>query len=253
MIKKLRTIIQLSLPLAKVGFLLRNEGSYLGILWYLLNPLLLFSLLVTIFSRSLGSFIENYPLYLLLGIILFNFFHATTNEATRIIHNNDHTIKSINFPLEALLGGVICMTLISHVCEIILYLFFSALYKVPITGIFIYPLLLFFFALFCFGATLLLSSLTIYFVDLENVWTFFLRLLWFGTPLFYSIEENTPLFIINMCNPLYYFIRASRDILIYGTTPPFWVIGGIIASTFFSLSIGFFVFQKLKHKFAELI
>jgi ABC-type polysaccharide/polyol phosphate export permease len=255
MLKNVYAIIQVSLPLAKAGFLLRNEGSYLGILWYLLNPILLFTLLTTLFSRSLGSEIDNYPVYLLLGIILFNFFHITTNEATRIIHTNGNTIKSINFPLEALPGGVLLMTLGSHICEIILYLCFSLYYTVPITitGIILYPFLLLFFALFCFGITLFLSALTIYFVDLENVWVFFLRLLWFGTPLFYQLEENTPLFLVNACNPLYYFIRAARDILIESVIPPSWVIYGIIIATAVSLCTGSFVFQKLKYKFAELI
>jgi len=253
MLKKVRAIIQLSIPLAKVGFLLRNEGSYLGILWYLLNPLLLFGLLVTIFSRSLGNSIEHYPLYLLLGIILFNFFHITTNEATRIIHNNDHTIKSIHFPLESLLGGIIVMTIVSHICEILLFLIFCLVYKVSLLGILFYPLLLFFFALFCFGAALLLAALTIHFVDLENVWAFFLRLLWFGTPIFYAVDTGSRLFLLNMCNPLYYFIRAARDMVLYHSLPPLWVIGGIVGFTFLSLLLGVLVFKKLKPTFAELI
>ena len=91
----------LSFQLAKANFKLRNEGSYLGVFWYLLNPLLTFILLFFIFSNSTGAGIENYALYLLLGVIIFNFFQQTTTEATQIILKQYHyLIKSIIFDKE---------------------------------------------------------------------------------------------------------------------------------------------------------
>ncbi|MCH7640633.1 ABC transporter permease [Patescibacteria group bacterium] len=108
--KNLAYTIRLSLALAKANFKLRNEGTYLGILWYLLNPLLLFALLFLIFFDRLGQNIEQYPLYLLLGIIMFNFFQQATTEATKIIDQNRHLIKSINFPKESLIASIISTT-----------------------------------------------------------------------------------------------------------------------------------------------
>src|SRR4030042_3140482 len=95
---KLRHFLDLSLEIAKSSFKLRNEGSYLGIFWYLLNPLLLFLLLLLVFSDRLGNSIPSYPLYLLLGIVIFNFFQQATTESTKIIvRDYGELIKSINF------------------------------------------------------------------------------------------------------------------------------------------------------------
>ncbi|MBD3260723.1 MAG: ABC transporter permease, partial [Candidatus Altiarchaeales archaeon] len=76
--KKFKRLWGLSLSIAEAEFKLRNEGSYLGILWYLLEPLLMFILLLFVFSKSLGQDIPHYPLYLLVGIIVFNFFQKVT-------------------------------------------------------------------------------------------------------------------------------------------------------------------------------
>ena len=77
---RLKKFIELSFALAKAQFKLRNEGSYLGIFWYILNPIFIFSLLLLIFSTRVGQGIPHYPLYLLLGIIMFNFFQTATIE-----------------------------------------------------------------------------------------------------------------------------------------------------------------------------
>ena len=69
----LKKTITLSVALARAHFKLRNEGIYLGIAWYLLNPLLLFAILFFVFSDRLGSSIPYYPAYLFLGIIMFNY------------------------------------------------------------------------------------------------------------------------------------------------------------------------------------
>src|SRR3989344_1389723 len=93
----------LSFGLAKTEFKLRNEGSYLGILWYLLNPILTFGILYLIFADRLGNNIAAYPAYLLLGIIMFNVFQSATVEATKSILKEYHyLIKSIQFPRESL-------------------------------------------------------------------------------------------------------------------------------------------------------
>lgn len=245
---------RLSFQLAKAGFKLRNEGSYLGTLWYLLNPLLMFVLLLLVFSDRLGNNIPSYPLYLLLGIIIFNFFQQSTQESTKvIIREYKGAIKSINFPRESLIGSVIIKTLFSHIFEIILFIIFVLIFNGNLIGILFYPLIVFFFCIFLFGCCLILSSLTAYFVDLENIWSFLSRLIWLGTPIFYAIEGQTRLFYINLLNPLYYFITVSRDILIYSRIPELWMIFGAIGYGLLSLLIGLLIFNKLKIKFAEMI
>ncbi len=252
-IASFKQIFALSLVIAVTEFKLKNEGSYLGIFWYLLNPLLTFLLLLAIFATRLGEGIPHYPLYLLLGIIVFNFFQQTTTESTKIIHQNNNIIKSINFPQESLIGAVILKNLFSHILEIILFLIISLFLKAPITGILFYPWVLLIFSLFCFGVSLALSALTVHFVDLENIWAFIWRLMWFGTPIFYTIAGQTRLFLLNLLNPLYYFITITRDLVIYAKTPESWLLLAACCYSLLALIVGFSVFSRLKSKFAELI
>lgn len=104
--------------LAIISFKSRNEGSILGIFWYLLNPILLFSLLLLIFMTRLGEEIPYYPLYLLVGIILFNFFRQVTLEATRILETQSYLIKSVSISLPLLVFVSTYKLLLSHLIEI---------------------------------------------------------------------------------------------------------------------------------------
>ena len=252
--KYFKNLFELSLSLAKAEFKLRNEGSYLGIFWYLLNPLLTFGLLFLVFSDRLGGGIPQYALYLLLGIVMFNFFQSSTNESvTSVIRDYRWVIKSINFPREALIASVVFKNLFSHFFEIIFFMIFLVFLKTSLIGILFYLPILIFFCLFVFGFSMLLASLTVYFVDLENIWAFAARLLWLGTPIFYTIAGQTRLYYVNIFNPIYYFITIARDLIIYAKMPDISIIFGTVFYALFFLSAGIFVFNMLKTKFAEKI
>lgn len=250
---RIKEVLGLSFAIAKAEFKLRNEGSYLGILWYLLNPLLMFVLLVLVFSDRLGNKIPHYPLYLLLGIIIFNFFQQATTESTKTINDNRFIIKSIDFPRESLIGTIVLSGLFSHIFEIIVFTLFLIFYEISIIYIFFYVFILVFLFIFIFGVSLILSSISVYFVDLENIWRFASRLLWLATPIFYAIGGQTRLFIFNLFNPLYYFITIARDIIIYTKMPQIWMIMGMMGYSLIALVLGIIIFGKLKKRFAEMI
>lgn len=243
---------RLSWRLAVVGFKLRNEGSYLGNVWYVLNPALLFLILFYIFFDRLGGAIASYPAYLLLGILLYNFFLRTTNDAVSVISDSGF-IKSIHFQREALVCSVVIKNLFSHLFEAVVFFVFLFFLGVPVYGILLYVLVLGFMAIFTYGVSLFLSAVAVYVVDIGNIWQFFTTLLWFATPIFYSIDGQSRLFILNLFNPPYYFITAARDIVVYAKIPESWIIFGIIAYSLLSLVVGIVVFAKLKTKFAEMI
>lgn len=252
--EKTKRMIELSFRLAIASFKLRNEGSYLGILWYLLNPILTFSLLYLIFNDRLGSDIQAYPLYLFIGVIMFNFFQSATIEATKsIILNHKGIIKSINFPKESLILAIVFKNIFSHLFEILLLFLLMIYFGISILGILFYFFPLILFCIFIFGISLILSSLSVYFVDMENIWVFALRLIWLGTPVFYAIGGQTKLFYLNLINPMYYFITLSRkNILSYEVSESFIILGAIFFSFLFFL-IGIIIFYKLRDKIAEKI
>ena len=249
-----KNFFESTLQLAKAGFKLRNEGSYLGIFWYLLNPLLMFGLLLLIFADRLGSNIPSYPLYLLLGIIMFNFFQQATIESTKVITQEySGVIKSIDFSRESLVGSIVLKTFFSHLFEIILLVVFVLIFRGSLVGLIFYPVIIIVFCFFVFGVCLIFASLTVYFVDLENIWVFVSKLIWLGTPIFYEIGGQTRLFYINLLNPMYYFITIAREIIIYTKIPELWMIFGAIGYSLLFLLIGLLIFNKLKIKFAEMI
>jgi len=251
--KELKKALRFSVSLAKANFKLRNEGTYLGILWYLLNPVLLFILLFLVFSDRLGSTIPYYPAYLFLGIIMFNFFLQVTQESTRTIFENSGLVKSLPFPRESLVGAVALRTLFSHVFEIILLVIVIIMVGIsPLQVLWYIPILIMLF-IFSLGVSLLLSAVTVYFIDVSNIWGFLSRLIWFGTPIFYAIEGQTKLWIINLFNPLFYFITLARDIIIYQKVPEIWFISLSIIYVLLSFTVGYFIFAKLKSKFAEYV
>jgi ABC-type polysaccharide/polyol phosphate export permease len=243
----------LSFSLAKFRFKLKNEGSYLGIIWYLLSPLLLFMLLFFIFNDRMGNNIPKYPLYLLTGIIMFNFFQSATLEATTAVLNNRGLIKSIKFQRESLIFSELLKALFSHIFEVAVFIIFMVIFKVNLAWMIVYPVIIAFFFIFIYGISLALSAFTVHVNDVQNIWSFVTKLFWFATPIFYAIGGQTRLFMLNLVNPLYYFITIARETLVYNRMPELWMM---IAAGIFSLSsfiIGFLIFNKSKKKFAERI
>ena len=90
-------------------------------------------------------------------------------------------------------------------------------------------------------------------IDLEQIWPFITRLLFFATPIFYTIEKATQLYNLNLLNPLYYFISIARDIVVYTQLPDATLLIGACTYTLIALIIGSFTFKKLKYKFPDMI
>lgn len=249
--KKLKSILGLSLQLAKADFKLKNENSYLGTLWYLLDPLLMFAILLTI-RRLVGKGIEHYPLYLLLGLIIFNFFRKTTGSACSAIQNNANLIKSIKLDHEVFVIAILLKSIFSHFFEMALFAVFLVVFKVPVLNIVFYPLIFGFFCLFVFGVSCIVSTVGVYISDFKNVWSVLLRLLWFATPIFYSAKLQLP-FNFKAFNPMYYYITVARKAIVYNQAPEAWMVFGLIAFSLGFFIFGILIFKSFKNKFAELI
>ena len=243
--------IRLSFVLARAEHALRNEKTFLGIGFSALLPLFTFVVLFVIFSENIGKAISLYPLYLLLGIIMFNLFRQATVEATRALYNHRLIIKSINFPKSAVIGSVMLRSLMMHAVELLVFvvflLYFDAL---SVTGA-LYLLLLGVFILFTLGVSLALATISVYFMDLEHLWAVAAQALWFATPIFYALQENTVIYALNQANPLYYFITIARDLVIYHTMPQSWMVGGALAYTGGALFVGSLSYSFFHKRFAE--
>tara|TARA_Y100000034_G_C6904359_1_gene419181 strand:- start:3233 stop:4003 length:771 start_codon:yes stop_codon:yes gene_type:complete len=242
--------VRLGFQLAKYDFKLKNEGSYLGVLWYLLDPLLMFFIILFIRSSFLVSDVPNYPIYLLVGLIVFNFFRKTTMSSINAISGNSNLIKSINLNKEVFVISRVFQSVFSHLFEILLLIAFMIYFEISLMGLVFYPVILVLLVLFVSGISFILSILGVYVNDLNNIWSIFTRLLWFGTPIFYIVEKGTSLYRINLFNPMYYFIEGVRGVVINQMMDLLMLL--IVASIgIIVLLIGLYIFEINKDKFVE--
>jgi len=250
---KLKSIMGLSLSLAKSYFKTRNEGSYLGILWYLLTPLAFFAIITAMGQIINAKPEKDYPLYLFLGLIMFNFFLNSTLSSVKSMANNSGFLKSIKTTPESFVIAIALEFIFAHFFEIILFSLFMVYFKVNLIGLVFYPLIFLLLLLFTLGMSFILATIGVYISDFNNVWDVFCKLLWFITPIFYFAISGTILYEFNLFNPLYYYISAARDVVIYTKIPEINMIVNMVIISIITFVLGLFVFNLNKNKFAERI
>lgn len=252
---KVKKVLSLSFQLAKAGFKQKNEGSFLGILWYLLEPLFLFIVFLKL-KNITGQGVSHYPLYLFLGLIMFNFFRKTTSDSANVIEENALFIKSVKLDQKAFVVASLLKSVFSHFFEIAVFAVFLIYFNAFSSGLALYPIIFFIFCAFTLGVSFFAATLSVYISDFGNLWRICTTLLWFATPIFYAPEmvsrAGLP-FSFNYFNPLYYFITLARETVVYGKTPELHLLAGVLAFSLLSLAVGILVFKKFKDSFAEMI
>lgn len=250
---KIKNILGLSYSLAKVKFKLRNEGSILGIFWYLLEPLSFFIILLVMSGSIYEKRVEQYPIYLFLGLIMFNFFIAVTGSCCRTIQENANFIKSIKIEKEVFVLVPLFQFIFSHFFELLILVVMMIFYKISLAYFLFYFVVLFFFCLFCLALGFVLATMGAFINDLENIWKILGRLLWLATPIFYYAGPNTLIKEVNFFNPLYHFISIARDFIIFGkiTSIKSLVITFLLSVLIFL--IGLLIFRKYRNKFIEVV
>ncbi len=248
-LNKIKSILGLSYQLAKAGFKMKNEGSFLGVFWYLLEPLALFSIFML--ARIGNSNVPLFPLYLLMGLIIFNFFTKTTGEAVETIEMNSDLIKSLKINQEVFVVSSVLKSAFSHIFEIIAFIGFMIYFKAPLINMLYYLPIFFFFLLFVLGVSFFVATVGVFVSDFNNIWRLLTQVLFFATPVFYVIASFEGLARIEFFNPLYYFLTVVRDFVIYGRFSETFLIFGAVAFSLLSFAIGFLVFELNKKRFAE--
>ena len=251
MLLQLRKDITLLYQLTKANIKLQNENSILGILWYILGPLFLFSILLFVFRSRLGGDVEHYPLYLLLGIITWNFFITGSSRCMMVFSSNAALIKSLPIKLEILLLSAVLYTFFTHILELILFVAFMYWYAVEPMYIPLFFIVLILGFLFTLGVGFFLSSLYVLFRDIQQIWSVITRAWWFATPIFYVPTPNGPGVFFSQFNPIYYMIHLSRQLLIYHEIPSLSQFGAFTGFTVLSLIFGYTVFVYIRPSLVE--
>lgn len=247
-LKKYRFLLK---QLVARDFKTKYKRSVLGMFWSFLNPLLTMLVLYTVFSTLFKSSINNFPAYLLTGIVCWNFFSESTNMCLSSITGNSSLIMKVYVPKFMYPFSRTVSSLVNLALSLIPLFFVLLITKAGFSLVILllpFPLLCLFFV--SIGIGLILASSMVFFRDTQFLWGVVSTLWMYLTPIFYDpniIPAN--MMTLYKINPLYHIIRVFRIILIDGASPePKAYLLCLLASAV-PLVLGVWVFYKSQEKF----
>lgn len=251
-----RSYVHLIREIAITRFKMKDQSTFFGLLWSFLNPVLMLTILFTIFSFRAGQDIENYAIYLLIGVVQYTHFSNTTAGGMSVLCSMEKLTSDAIFPKEVLVIGSVIADTFEFIISVIFCLMIVVAFGIPISWpIFLLPVVLLLQLMFVLWVSLFLSILYVYVRDLRHIYQVFLRMLFFATPIFYLpdyVGHGVGRYIIQL-NPLTHLIQFARTLLIEGH----WIAWDMLLLTFginmVCLFIGIAVFRKYEPTFAEYL
>ena len=199
------------------------------------------------------SDIPNYTVFVCCGLIPWTFFSTAISRTSFVMVENGNIIKKVYFPREILPISIVTSELVNFFISTIIILAFVLAYGMGFTWyIVFYPLILIVQYVLLIGISLLVSSLTVYFRDLQHFIGILLQLLFYATPIVYGMDIIPVSFQwILKLNPMSYIIDGYRSIFYYQRMPDLVGLGIVFAISIVLCIVGYFIFNKLQKRFAE--
>jgi ABC-type polysaccharide/polyol phosphate export permease len=237
----------------------KYRGSALGVLWTVANPVMLMGVYLLVFGvvwKSPFANGDNYALFLLSGLVLWTFFAAAVQSATRSMLDNANLIRKTRFPRQLVPLSVVFAHVVSFAAMLALLLVinFVALSRVRATEWLAIPLCVLFVGLVS-GIGLLTASLNVLFRDIEFIVAALLVPLFFLTPVLYGLDTVSSKHqhigeVIHWVNPLAPAVQAVRAPLFLGTLPHWTDALYLVLASVISLALGAFVFLRVDDQIA---
>ncbi len=230
---------------------IRYRKSFLGLLWTVLNPLLMMMVITFVFSTLFKSNIENFAVYFLTGNLFFMLNSEATTQAQLSILNNGALIKKVYipkylFPISKVLSALVnfCFAF----CALIIVMVVTKATFHPTILLFFIPV--FYLILFSTGLGLILSSLTVYFRDLSHLYNVVILAWMYFTPIFYPIEivPEAKRYLLGF-NPMYKYISFFRQLALEGKFPSLQTNLECLGIGIITLVLGVYIFYKKQDKF----
>ncbi len=242
--------------LLKKELKVRYKNNILGYAWSIAMPLTQALIYYFAFKFIMKIPIENYALFLIIGLFPWQWFSNSIVSSINIILGNANLIKKTPFPREALIFASVLNDTVHFLLSLPIVILFASLYKVHL-HITLLPALLtvtLLQFLTTLGISLLASSLNVLFRDLERLTQVVLNILFYLTPIIYDksmIPTNlTPL--MTLANPMFSIVELYRDIFLKGTLNTELLTISAVQSCI-TLLIGWWIFNKFKWKFSEVL
>ena len=233
----------------------RYKNSALGFFWTFLEPLLMLGVLYLVFSNIFKNDIENFPLYLLLGIIMWTALARGTQISIDGILSRTGMFKQIHIPnyvpgLSATLTSTIMLSF-----EMIIFGIFMVFFQfIPSITILLLPLILLLEFLLILGLALPLSVLNVKFRDMRFIWNVVLQAGFFVTPIFYKLDmlpENIQ--AILQYSPMVQILLIAQEVTLYGQIPSSELVLQAIGTTAIVFTIGCLIYLKFQKGVVELL
>ena len=231
----------------------KYKNSFLGVLWSFLNPLLQICVYALVFPLILKNDQPNYVIFLCVALIPWTFFTSCIQQSASTMLQNGNIIKKVYFPREILPISVVTSGTINFLISTIIIFAFLLIFGLGITKYVLYfPIILIIQYFLQLGISLILSSVTVYLRDLENLIGVALQLLFYATPIVYAAEAIPEDFkFIIEYNPMTYIINGYRDIFYNQTSPDMLALGILFIIAIALCVVGYLIFNKLQKGFAE--
>ena len=257
--------------LVKTDFSLRYQGSFLGIAWSVLKPLMMFCVMYVVFGKFLrmSDGTSTYPVVLLLGISSWQFVTESTNVGLRSVVDRGDLLRKIHFPNYIVVVSATVGALISYAINLVVVFLFALVARVHFTWrVVLLPLNIIELYVITLAVTLLMSTMYVYFRDIAHIWDVLQQLVFYGMPIIYPLTYVTDrggvladLARLELLNPFAQVIQDIRHNFIAPETQPTiwnqfdnWAIKLFpLVFTAVLLWLGIHLFRRNSRKFAEVM
>ena len=233
----------------------KYKHSFLGVLWSFINPLLqilVYALIFPLVMKNGGSY-KDYTVFMVCGLIPWAYFTTVINRASFIMIENGNILKKVYFPRSILPLSLVTSETINFLVSCIIILAFIVIKGFGISKfILFFPLVLLIQYVLLLGVALIFSAVTVYMRDIQHFIGVVLQLLFYATPIVYSIDTIPENFRwILKWNPMTYIIEGYRAIFYNQTMPDLKSLGVLGIISIIILIVGYLLFNKLQKRFAE--
>lgn len=232
----------------------KYKGSFLGILWSFVNPLLMTLVYAIVFPYLLKSTVPHYVTFIVIGILPWNWFTNSIALGTTTVLGNAGIIKKVYFPREILPISVVTSGMVNFLISCLIILIFLFCSGIHLTWYIIFlPLIVMAQYLFTLGIVFITSAIDVYVRDLEYIVNFFVTMLFYATPILYTLAmfEGTKIASLVSLNPMTIIVNAYRDVFFYGSMPHIKTMICLILGCLAFCYLALLFFRRLSKGFAE--
>ncbi len=231
---------------------LKYRRSVLGYLWSVLNPLFTMVVMTIVFSTMFSRNIENFPVYLFCGQLLFNFMSNATHQSIFAITGNAALLKKTYVPkyifvVSKITSGMVDLVLSFGALLIVIFATGAQLTWYAL----LFPLVILQLYIFCIGLGLFLSQANVFFRDTQFIYNAVTTAWLYLTPIFYPIEAlpEVVAWVVRHCNPMYFYVGQFRDLVYTGCLPGQGIVLAGCAAALIMLVLGIWSFSRSEDRF----